>query len=122
MKKPVLLLAILTIMVFSYTSATAQVATMSSLALRLAQGSTQTPTGAVMLTSGGTVAASASKVHVAVLPIFIQPAQNQVTTPVAPAFSLEPAVEGQVSMAQELSMFITQERELKQRNWFRKKK
>jgi len=122
MKKPVLLLAILTIMVFSYTSATAQVATMSSLALRLAQGSVQTPTGAVMLTSGGTVAASAAKVHVAVLPIFIQPAQSPVAAPVAAPFSLEPAVEGQVSMAQELSMFITQERELKQRNWFRKKK
>ncbi|HEY4651732.1 MAG TPA: hypothetical protein VIG72_09965 [Pontibacter sp.] len=122
MKKSVLLLTILTIMVFSYTSATAQDATVGSLALRLAQGAAQTPTGAAMLTSGGTLAASAAKVHVAVLPIFIQPAQAPVAAPVAAPFSLETTETSAVSMADELTTFMAQERALKQRGWFRKKK
>lgn len=121
MKKPVLLLAFLTIMVFSYTSASAQVATMSSLALKLAQGAAQNPTGAAMLTSGGTVAASAAKVHVAVLPAFIQPAQAPATPVIAP-FSVEVTEAAEISMDQELNAFIAQERALKKRSWFRKNK
>ncbi|MBB6613103.1 hypothetical protein H7F15_18835 [Pontibacter sp. Tf4] len=122
MKKSVLLLTFITILVISYTSASAQVATMSSLALRLAQGAANTPTGAAMLTSGGTVAASAAKVHVAVLPIFIQPAQSPVVSPVAVPFSVEATIAPAVTMDQELASFISQERAAKQRSWFRKKK
>ena len=123
MKKSVLLLTFITILVTSYTSASAQVATTgSSLALRLAQGAT-TPSGAAMLTSGGIVATAAAKVHVASLPDFAQSAQDVVVTPAAP-FTVEntDTVISATTMAQELTVFIEQERALKQRSWFRKKK
>lgn len=122
MKKSVLLLTFITILVTSYTSASAQVATTgSSLALRLAQGA-NTPSGAAMLTSGGIVATAAAKVHVAVLPIFAQPAQDAVNTPQATPFTVEATAVSGTTMAQDLTTFIEQERALKQRSWFRKKK
>lgn len=121
MKKSVLLLTFITILVTSYTSASAQVATTgSSLALRLAQGA-NTPSGAALLTSGGIVATAAAKVHVSVLPVFAQPAQAPAINIVAP-FTVEATTAPEVSMAEELNTFIAQERALKQRSWFRKKK
>jgi hypothetical protein len=121
MKKSVLLLTFITILVTSYTSASAQVATTgSSLALRLAQG-TNTPSGAAMLTSGGIVATAAAKVHVVALPAFAQSTQDAVVAPAAP-FTVENTVTSTSTMAQELTVFIEQERALKQRSWFRKKK
>jgi hypothetical protein len=121
MKKSVLLVAFITILVISYTSAMAQVATTgSSLALRLAQGG-NTPSGAAMLTSGGIVATAAAKVHVSVIPAFALPTES-VATPVATPFSVEATVANETTMAEELNTFIAQERALKQRSWFRKKK
>ncbi|MBC5775870.1 hypothetical protein H8S95_17475 [Pontibacter sp. KCTC 32443] len=95
---------------------------MGSLALRLAQGAAQAPSGAAMLTSGGIVATAAAKVHVAVLPIFAQPAQGAIVTPAATPFTVENTSTSTATMAQELTVFIEQERALKQRSWFRKKK
>ena len=121
MKKSVLLLTLIAILVISYNSASAQVTTTgSSLSLQLMQGA-NTPSGAAMLTSGGIVATAAAKVHVSVLPAFAQPA-NEVAAPAIAPFSVETEVSSEKSMAEELNIFIAQERELKQRSWFRKKK
>lgn len=119
MKKSVLLLTFITILVTSYTSASAQVTTTgSSLTLQFAL-SGNTTSGAAMLTSGGIVATAAAKVHVSVLPIFAQPALN---TPTVTPFTVETVSAPETSMANELSTFIAQERALKQRSWFRKQK
>ncbi|NDK56953.1 hypothetical protein [Pontibacter fetidus] len=121
MKKSVLLVAFVTILVISYTSAMAQVATTgSSLALKLAQG-VHTPSGAAMLTSGGIVATAAAKAQVAVLPIFAQSAQDAAISTATP-FSVEVTTAAETTMAEELNTFIAQERALKQRSWFRKNK
>ncbi len=119
MKKSVLLLTFITILVLSYTSASAQSATTSSLALRLAQD-VATPSGSAMLTSGGIVATAAAKVHVSVLPAFAQPANNAAA--IAAPFSVEAEFATEVSMADELNTFISQERSQMKRSWFRKNK
>jgi hypothetical protein len=114
MKKLVLQVVFISILILSYTAASAQVATIGSLALRVAQTAHPVQNGNAILISTIAAATPAAKHFIPATPAS---AQNKTMSIVADTFTIAPANTALATeMAEELSLWMAKEEADRKKN------
>ena len=114
MKKLVLQVTFISILILSYTAASAQVATIGSLALRVAQTAHTVQSGDAIIVTTIAAVTPAAKHFIPAMPA---PASKSTISIVAEPFSIAPAnTTSATELAEELSLWMTKEEADRKKN------